>query len=468
MASKTPPSDRLAAWLGRQRWYATKTRAVSRVDVEDVVEVGGGVVMVARVVLDDGGVDRYALTLATGPDPREALDDAGFCAALLALIADDGTARGRHGALVGRPTSAYPRASQDPLDPRRVGGEQSNSSVVFGRTLILKLLRRPQAGPNPEEEMTRFLTERAQFANAPRLAGHIEYRPDAGVAMTLAVAQEFVPDGRDGWQWMLDALGRFLSTTGARDPDRARVPALAGETLAAVRRLGEVTGGLHRALTVDSVDPAFAPEIIGAGDVAGWVRAVATQLDAAGRVLGSSAAAVPADALREALEALRGTQKIRHHGDLHLGQTLYRERARDFVLIDFEGEPLRPLAERRLKHAPIRDVAGLVRSIDYAAAAAARGGPREAWTRAWRDIAEAELLGGYRGATAGAAFVPAPERDFRRALAAFVIEKAAYEVVYEANHRPDWLSIPREGLLRASAALAAATRAGTGPAAGAA
>lgn len=454
MASKTPPSEVLTAWLGRQRWYATKTRAIVGTEIEDAVEVGGGVVAVARVILDDGAVDRYALTLGAATEPRDALDDGDFCRTLLALVAHGSRARGRRGTLVGRPTSVFPRALPPTASARRIDGEQTNSSVIFDRALIMKTFRRPAPGPNPEEEMTRFLTERAHFANAPRLAGDLEYRPDEGSPMTLAVVQELVDDGRDGWQWMLDALGRFLTATaGAGAPHASRVRQLTPDTLAALRRLGEVTGELHRALATDG-DPAFAPEPIGDDDLAAWARAVSAQLDAAGAVLGDAGAAVATPALVAALDGLRGRQKIRHHGDLHLGQTLYREGVGDFVLIDFEGEPLRPLAERRRKHAPIRDLAGLVRSVDYAAATSARSAPAlGTWTAAWRDLAEEALISGYRAAARGGTFVPESEAGFARALAVFILEKAAYEIVYEANHRPDWVAIPRRGLVRAAAAL---------------
>src|SRR5712692_10226054 len=155
--------------------------------------------------------------------------------------------------------------------------------------------------------------------------------------------------------------------------------------------------------------------------------------------------------LREALAGLRGRQKIRHHGDLHFGQTLRRADG-EWVIIDFEGEPLRPLAERRLKHTPLRDVAGILRSLEYAAVSAQPPGG-ETGVEAWQRAAAEAFLGGYRAVTAGAAFTPASDAAFRPALAVFEVEKAAYEIVYEANHRPDWIAIPRRGLVSAAARL---------------
>src|SRR5581483_7490990 len=324
---------------------------------------------------------------------------------------------------------------------------------------IMKHFRRLAEGVNPEAEVGRFLTERARFDHAPRLAGHLEYRA-ASAALTVAVVHELIEGARDGWEWALEALAGFHArAAGPVTPERVRV--LAGPALRALRRLGQVTGSLHRALASDPHEPAFAPEPIGPDDLARWAQDVARQVDAARRLLGDGAPAPPD--LGAGLEALRGCVRIRLHGDLHLGQTLYRPATGDFAVIDFEGEPLRPLAERRRKHAALRDVAGVVRSIDYAAAASLRpdgpagapAGDRARWAEAWRAEAVREFLDGYRAATAGAPFVPASAAAFARAVAVFELEKAAYEVVYEANHRPDWLPIPRQGLVRASARLTA-------------
>ncbi len=163
--------------------------------------------------------------------------------------------------------------------------------------------------------------------------------------------------------------------------------------------------------------------------------------------------------MAEGLVGLVRRYKIRHHGDYHLGQTLFRPGDGEFLVIDFEGEPLRPLAERRSKHTPLRDVAGMLRSMDYAAVTATTPGV-EAWAEAWRAAAEEEFIRAYRAATAGSSLVPESEGAFRRAVAVLELEKAAYEVVYEANHRPDWLAIPRAGLQRAADAVAWAGRAG--------
>jgi maltose alpha-D-glucosyltransferase/alpha-amylase len=304
----------------------------------------------------------------------------------------------------------------------------------------MKVFRRLTEGNNPEEEITRFLTECTGFRGSPRLAGALAYDAGTGTPATVAVVQEFIADGVDGWRWMLDRLA-------AGDP-----------TLDALRRLGGTTAGLHRALATPAGDPAFDPEPATPADVAAWAEAVGRQVALAREAAPAHAWPDVGDSLAAAggLGGLVGTDRIRHHGDFHLGQVL-RVNARDaFVIIDFEGEPLRPLAERRRKHSPLRDVAGMLRSLAYAAetaraADAARGARLQDWERA----ARAAFVQGYLDAARPAAFLPGDEQAFHRAVAVFELEKAAYEVVYEADHRPDWIDIPLRGVAAAARTLRA-------------
>jgi trehalose synthase-fused probable maltokinase len=370
---------------------------------------------------------------------------------------------GETGAVHGIPTSAFPVALGEGLPVRRLAGEQSNTSVTFGDALILKHFRRLQEGVNPEAEITRFLTERTSFTHTPRLAGHLEYRTRDGVT-TLGVVQELVPGVRDGWQWMLERLDDVHRRARAQGghAETSAVRELAADTLGALRRLGERTAELHRALASSATDPDFAPEPITRDDVADWVAAVQRQIAEARRVTGDSGLAADPRGLTHALGTLVGCVKIRHHGDFHLGQTLYQLAAADFMIIDFEGEPLRPLAERRRKHTPVRDVAGMLRSINYAAVSA--GGEatpaRDAWAAAWEAEARGAFRDGYRCLAADAPFLPGRAGAFTRAVAAFELEKAAYEIVYEANNRPEWIAIPARGFVSASAALARRSEAG--------
>jgi predicted trehalose synthase len=297
--------------------------------------------------------------------------------------------------------------------------------VVFDASLIFKHFQRLAVGPNPDVEVTRFLTERTDFRHTPRLGGSLEYR-DAQGSAALALVQELVP-GEDGWRWLLARL------------------AAGDEALSSLRGLGRRTAELHRALACDPSDAAFAPEPITTADIETWTAAVHHQLAAARAALGAPrAGAIPSRIDGAGLDGLRGAVKQRHHGDFHLGQTLVD--GGEARIIDFEGEPLRPLAERRRKHTPLRDVAGLLRSLGYAAASAPA-------PRGWEERARAAFLDGYREGAAGAPFLPRDPMDLARAVAVLEVEKAAYEIVYEADNRPDWITIPLNGLIRAARAL---------------
>lgn len=469
MASKTQHSDALARWLVTQRWFASKTRRIERIRVEDWIPIGPAGVAIVAVDLDDGRLERYAIPSVGMPTEtvEDALGDRAFCQAMLELIERGATVRSQAGGTLRGQPSAASRTTSAPGSIRLLGGEQSHTSMVFDERVILKLLRRLTAGINPELEMVQFLTERATFSHTPRLAGHLDYEPTSGDTVTLAIAQDFVADGRDGWAWTLNQLVALDSRArhSAERPRLELVRAWAAPSLAAAGRLGQVTAALHLALASATSDPAFTPEAITGEDVGAWAEDVRRQIDAAATALNNRHLLAEIPDVAQGLRALEGRSKIRHHGDLHLGQTLYRESTGDFMIIDFEGEPLRPLAERRRKHAALRDVAGMLRSFDYAAVAwrlSGTGGDsrREAWREAWRQAAVGEFVEGYRAVANRAPFVPEGVEGFVRAVAIFEMEKAAYEIVYEANHRPDWVDIPRRGLLSAAARASGAAEAG--------
>ncbi|HUF93567.1 MAG TPA: sugar phosphotransferase [Candidatus Limnocylindria bacterium] len=432
MASSPLPSE-LAAWIAGQRWFASKTRRIEGVAVADRVAVEGGALLFVDVTLDDGARERYAVPLLDGPSLRDALDDGGVCRSLLAVMAGGQRVSGDRGSLVGSWTGAVRRPGPEER-VTRLGGEQSNTSVTFGAVVIVKHFRRLTEGVNPELEIGRFLTEHARFAHTPPLAGALEYEGAGGGRTAVAVAQQLAAGARDGWQWLLERLAQG-------DP-----------ALPALRRLGERTAALHRALVTPTEDPAFTAEPIGPADVAAWQEAIRRQVAAARAALAPRGLPDAAPAL-DGLAGLIGCVKLRHHGDFHLGQTL-RVDNDDFMLIDFEGEPLRPLEERRRKHTPLRDVAGMLRSLHYAVASAA---PAAA---AWEADMRAAFLAGYSDAARSAPFLPATDDAVTRAVAVFELEKAAYEIVYEANNRPSWVDIPVRGFLRAMASPAAGRAAG--------
>jgi predicted trehalose synthase len=460
-----PSAESLAAWLPAQRWFAGKAHRIAGVEIESTVPLGGAALVVARVRLDDGAEDRYALALAPAPEPVDVLAEPRFARSLLRVMTAGDRIEGTGGAIRGRPTSAGPGLAVEGGAVREIGGEQSNTSIAFGDLLALKQFRRLSPGTNPDEEITRFLTERTAFRHAPRLLGSLAWEPLAGEACALAVAHEFVAGAEDGWRWTLSELRELARDAGGpaaapenlpgNDPTAASgdLPPRAAVSLGALRRLGQRTGELHAALASDRRDPDFAPEPITSADILAWAAGVHRQVEAARAALGGRLPVEVPD-VTLALAGLAGAARIRHHGDFHLGQTLYRPAAGDFAIIDFEGEPLRPLPERRAKHAAMRDVAGLRRSISYAVAAATEGGSGS-WRERWEASAQRAYIDGYLGATRGACFMPSTEAAFAGAVAAFELEKAAYEIVYEANHRPAWVAIPVRGLVSAAARIRA-------------
>ncbi len=369
---------------------------------------------------------------------------------------------------------------------RRLGAEQSNTSVLFEDYAILKVYRRLQAGPHPEIEMGRFLTERAGFANTPPLLAAIELvepgkAGEAGAESTaLAVLFGFVRNQGDGWTLALDYLLRYLDhvlnqeAPGALPQGRASgVPEADHFFVALSRQLGLRLAQMHRALAdAPADDPAFAPEPITGEDLAGWRDGLENALEVMLDGLRRARADMP-DGVRGLADAVieeRGrlsevigilvperitALKTRYHGDLHLGQVLAVQN--DFHIIDFEGEPARPLAARRLKSSPLRDLAGMIRSFEYAATTAVRqlaetrpaALPRMAEVAdAWRQRAVDGLRAAYRKEMRGCRAFPASKLQAKALVDFFTLEKAVYEVNYELANRPDWVGIPLSGILR--------------------
>jgi maltose alpha-D-glucosyltransferase/alpha-amylase len=352
---------------------------------------------------------------------------------------------------------------------RRFGVEQSNTSVLLEDKVIVKAYRRLQPGVHPELEMARFLTEVAGYENTPPLLGSVEKIAADGQPTAYAAAFGFVANQGDGWRWTLDYLDRTLEEirlTGdgdGIDPAERHAPYL---TMA--RLLGQRTAEMHRALAIDTNDPAFVPEPVTQEDVEGWVAAAREQVENGfatlerAEVPGASTEALEAalaarPAVEEALEAVgevpQGLMKTRLHGDYHLGQVLVAKG--DFMILDFEGEPVKPVEVRRAKSSPLRDVAGMLRSFDYAAWAslfrfaesdAAALDALLAPALVWRNLAREAFVEGYRETIAGCPSYPDDPAAADALIRLFLIEKLFYEVEYEASHRPGWLRIPINGI----------------------
>ncbi|HEX4304408.1 MAG TPA: hypothetical protein VHZ54_00075 [Solirubrobacterales bacterium] len=445
--------EALAEWLVERRWFGSKSRELSQVGVIDMplldpaepalrialVEVHFGtgaheiyqvpiavdhaeLPAVARIAPMDGGTHTaYDLLAETRDPPR-----------LLRLIVAGGQVASAEGRVVfnWREGAAPPPTG---AAARPIASEQSNSSVVFGENAILKVYRRVEAGVNPELEMLRFLGARG-FRQIPTLLGWYEYEGRPADA-TLGVLEEFIADGRDGWEWTLDGL--------AGDPDSLLEP---------LRALGRTIGSMHTALAADPTDPVFAAEERGNESLALFIADLDERIEAAFLDLPEDERLEPiahrGEELRDQLRALAGIggagMAIRVHGDLHLGQTLLSDRG--WTILDFEGEPARPLPERRAKHSPLRDVAGLLRSLAYAPLAARM--QREAEPPpGWELTARQDFLDGYLDAI-DPTLLPATRREVDQLLAIYELEKAVYELNYELDHRPDWVEIPVAGIAR--------------------
>jgi malto-oligosyltrehalose trehalohydrolase len=341
--------------------------------------------------------------------------------------------RGAHTAEA--PSMADGAFAMDDAVIRRGTAEQSNTSIRIGDHAIMKVIRKLERGIHPELEVGRFLTEQAHFRATPALLGWIEFD-----GFTLAILQSFVANEGDGWSWVLERL-------------RADSDAECRRALKWIRRLGEVTAELHLALAISTGDPAFEPENVSEADWPLWSGAA---LATARRVTDSLQTARPAAVCELTAGRLPGLlhlrpvksalAKTRHHGDYHLGQVLVR--GDDAVIVDFEGEPLRPLAERRAKQLPLRDVAGMLRSFAYAIAVVEReqGGAKPRLRR-WRKEASQIFVDSYL-ATAGAGpGCPADRADAMQLIRFFTLEKALYETAYELANRPAWVDIPLGAVL---------------------
>ncbi len=426
---------------------------------------------------------------------------------LLAAITHRRKLRGQHGALSGVRTEAFARLADGSLDelPHSVrGGEQSNTSATYDERLIAKLFRRVTPGINPDFEIGRLLTEREPLPFVPQVAGALDYRADSGQQITIAVLHEFIANCVDAWTYTLDELGRYfervqslqasslsdqLTETEAEthtlnaEPSRlvelagVEPPPLAQETIGGylywAELLGRRTGELHVALANVDGGLAFTPEPFTRLFQRGLYQSMRSQARGTLEMLRSQrhclseATQTRAEQLlqherelvsrfSELLHGLIDARRIRCHGDLHLGQVLFT--GKDFVIIDFEGEPERPVSERRIKASPLRDVAGVLRSFHYAAHAAIRGQTSalimqnaaqsiEDSAEFWSKWVSAAFLRSYLAAAQPGNFLPADRARLETLLSAYVLEKALYELRYELNNRPDWVNIPLAGIL---------------------
>ena len=430
MSPVGPTSTFTPDWLVRQRWFRSKQRPVATVLEADRAPLDGNTwLLILAVRYADGGEDRYLVpAIDEGGRWREPRDGEGAWRAIAQRMGSGAEIRAGAGHFRFAAMPFLATVPTDGLDERRLGVEQTNTSVVLGERLILKIYRLLEPGENPDLEMSAFLTE-VGFAATPALAGTGHVVPTDGSApCAVAMLQAFVPSRGDGWSQMLAYLATDL-----------------GAAIKSAARIGAVTSALHRALASHPDHPSFPARAATAHEAAAWRADGEHELaEAIGAVSGAqrerllrlapSIRAIFADAFGSAGAAAPVT---RIHGDYHLGQLLATAE-RGFMVIDFEGEPARPLAERRRPSSPLRDVAGMLRSLDYAARTAERGAHLAGFSAdAWLAAARGALLDEYDATRADEGL-----------LRAFELQKACYEVRYEAGNRPDWTWLPLEALER--------------------
>jgi maltose alpha-D-glucosyltransferase / alpha-amylase len=508
-AAQELSTEVLPTFLPKQRWFAAKDEVINttRIAMGGELPADSETFLLMRVDVFLSGIDQpqpYFMPLAVTWEegagtigspllpytlararrgPRlgaiyDAMQSDRFILTVMAALRRNDTIRATGGAIRFVPTQRLDEIIlPEAPEIRRLGGEQSNTSILVGDQVVVKAYRKLVNGVHPELEMNRFLTEVADYRNTPPLIGSVQYESDGDDCTALMILQGFVRNQGDGWGFTLDYIVReleemLLAHAAEEAADSGVVeeadPHAFYDALAAT--LGQRTAEMHRALAIDTDDPAFRPEPVTGDDRNQWAAAAHAQAERAFAALEQARARLYGDDL-EAVEALLGRRrecldtidrlvmvesgmvKTRLHGDYHLGQVLKAQN--DWFIIDFEGEPAKTQAERRAKHAPLRDVAGMLRSFNYAAWAAVQRlsetRPEAADrvlepVRDWERRAIAAFLGAYRDAIAGCPSYPVDEAAAQRLLDLFTLEKALYEIVYEAANRPTWLGIPVKGV----------------------
>ena len=494
----------LPEYVATCRWFGAKSRTLRQLRVLErspvLSEPNAAQLWLLEISYLDGPTEHYSLPvrIADGDQAKNILQSAphaviarfedgsilfdavwdnDFREKLFRLMVDRQYADGRNGKLVG---SLNPRIGKiDKVPPSNVlGADQSNSSMLFADKFFLKLYRKLEDGVNPDVEVTRFLTERANFENVPAFGGAIEYRREKSQPTVVCLLQDAVASEGDAWTLTLDAVGRYyervLARKGELQNETKPTAALIEDLIGGVypekaMLLAQRTAELHLALASANDDPRFAPEPFNAMAQRSVYQSMRALLKRNFDALRKKLNDIP-DNLREEAKEVLGNEKeilarekrlldrkanamkIRIHGDYHLGQILYT--GKDFIILDFEGEPARPMSERKLKRSALRDAAGMMRSFQYAAYGALwQPGTRtedvpflERWADIWYRQMSSIFLQKYLQRTADAAFLPQNSDDLQVLLEAYLLDKAVYEIGYELNNRPDWVVIPIRGI----------------------
>jgi maltose alpha-D-glucosyltransferase/alpha-amylase len=471
-------------WLPEQRWFGGKSRAIDRVEVEDVlwlsVELVGYALVVVEVRYAEAGArerrERYALVVGISSDARDGstigriegqsglraveagTDGSAVLAVLQGFVSGEPVRGARGGLLTYGDATPAARQAVTPGGGERpavvpVGLEQSNTSIRLGSSHVFKLFRRLDEGENPQLEIGRFLAH-TSFRSAPRLEGSLTYRAPDGRVATLGLLEDWIANSGDGWNYVVEQLERA-----------ARKGSGLEELAKDMFLLGTTTADFHAALASDPGTETFAPEPVTSGVVGEWRSGLLAQADRAmalverhhtqwsdeARRLGRSLLGCRVDLAQRCSGQDVGPDqaftKIRVHGDYHLGQTL--KTAAGFALIDFEGEPTKSLEDRRRKQCALKDVAGMMRSFEYATETVIERMGSTPGASLSASVLREAFVEGYlaRATTGGARFLPSAPDAVPRWIGFFELEKALYEVEYEVNNRPAWVHIPLRGVM---------------------
>jgi maltose alpha-D-glucosyltransferase/alpha-amylase len=516
-------TDAILRYVRGRRWFSGKARTVNSLTIRDAVPMPREKAYLTLIEIEftDGEPAVYLLPLGMTQVRRadegesaktstliarlrdgcllfEPVVDAAFGESLLDFIGKRRKSDGAGGTLTGVPARAFKELrGSEKLEAHVLKAEQSNTAIVYGDRLFLKLFRRLEPGENTDLEVTRFLNEETSFRNTPTLAGSLEYRLTGSdsIPTTLAILQGYTENSGDAWTFTLDSIGRYfekvLSDDGARErvlkesrgdsvfelaqrPIPRPIEELIGSYVTEAELLGTRTAELHLALASRDDIAAFAPEPITPHYQRSIYQHIRTQAVQALQLLRRRGKTLPDDArasadallareadvqaqIRKVLDGKIVAHRIRTHGDYHLGQVL--RTGADFVIIDFEGEPSRPLSERRIKRSALRDVAGMLRSFHYAPYAVVFGQANtavmrsedapllEAGAQFWYRWVGAAFLRAYLAESAKGEHLPKTLAEVRVLLDAHLLEKALYEIAYELNNRPEWVRIPLRGVL---------------------
>jgi maltose alpha-D-glucosyltransferase/alpha-amylase len=498
----------LPSYVQTCRWFGSKARTFRQLKVVEQLaipgEANGAQIWFVEISYLDAPTEMYALPvkIASGEPARsvsqnaphavvsrfagrngavlfDAIWDQAFRSQLLEAILQRQTIGGQQSDLVGIAAAEFDSNELSVSgDSHVLSAEQSNSSMLFGNQLFLKLYRKLEDGVNPDVEITRFLTEHAAFPNVPAFVGALEYRRGKAEPTVVCLLQRAVPNEGNVWTLTVDAIGRYyervLECKADLQNETPPAAALLDELIGGVfpekaKLLGRRTGELHLALASGTTNPAFAPEPFNAmaqrsvyQSMRGTLRRILALVEKKLPDLSAKCRDEAREVLAEEKEILArekrlldrrtNAAKIRIHGDYHLGQLLYT--GKDFVILDFEGEPARPLSERKLKRSALRDVAGMMRSFQYAAYSALwQPAMRtedvpflERWADIWYRQMSSVFLQSYLQTTTDAMFIPNNSDDLQIMLEAYLLDKAVYEIGYELNNRPSWVVIPIRGI----------------------